>query len=220
MSVGNVDYGLSRLEFVAPTDNNTSPVFAGYFSFRKKTRPVTSSATFYSGGSGMLISDNDRFGSYGQATGFGFGRPLQMVADVNLPVGGGMVLFTQRVYGSPTALVDQNRVALILFRGGNSVALYQISIIGSTPTIIGGAIATAPYAWKAGKNEFAFDFSCSNAGQKLDVYEAGSQTPILSHTRSLDSSPVLSGGDVGGFFYNYNAGTGGVASAIIYDYAN
>ena len=87
---------------------------------------------------------------------------------------------------------------------------------GLLPIQSGGAIATATYACKDGKNEFAFDFSCSNAGQKLDVYEAGSQTPA----RPLDGNPVLSGGDVGGFFYNYNAGTGGVASAIIYDYAN
>lgn len=217
MRIGTLDAGLSRVEFVAPTDNNSNVVYAGYFSFRQRSRPASCSAIFPTGGSGMVISDNDRFGSYGQATGFGFGRNLKMVADVQMPVGTGLILFTQRVYGSPSASVDQDRVSMILFRGGNNVALYQISVIGSVTSIIGGPIVSSTYAWREGVNQFAMDFYCNSAGQTLNVYEQGSTTPLLSHTRPLSGNPVLSGGDVGGFFHNYNAGNGGTASAIIYD---
>lgn len=220
MDIGVINCGLNKLQYLAPTDSTSNAVYLGYFSFRDRSRTATYSHIIPSSGSGMAIYESDPFGRYGQATGFGIGKTLKLVCDIQMPLGAGFVLFSQRVFGNPDALVDQDKVALILYRGVGNISLYQVSKILGVTTLIGGPLATATYTWKSGKNEFAFDFSCSNAGQKLDVYEAGSQTPILIHTRPLDGSPVLSGGDVGGFFYNYSAGNGGVASAIIYDISN
>lgn len=217
MDIGVINCGLSRLQYLAPTDSTSNAVYLGYFSFRDRSRPATSSRLIPSSGSGMAIYDNDPFGRYGQSAGFGIGKTLSLVCDVQMPVGAGFVLFSQRVFGNASARVDQDKVSLILYRGAANISIYQVSTISGVTSLIGGPLVTAAYTWKSGKNEFAFEMTSGSAGQSIEVFQPDSSTPLMSVVRPLSNSPILSGGDVGGFFYNHASGSGGLASAIIYD---
>lgn len=217
MTVGNITAGLSKVEYVAPMDIVTQPVFLGYFSFRERVRTVSTAARFPDSGAGRTISDSDEYGSYGVATGFGFGRPLTLTMDVNMPRGGGVHLFQGRVYGAEDPLVTRNRVGLLFFRGNGNIALYLTDTSTAGVNLIGSPLATTAYTWKDGNNEFTFDFVTNNSGQVINVYAPDVEAPVLTVVRPLTVNPIISGGDVGGLFYNYSVATGGTVKATIYD---
>ncbi|MTH33070.1 hypothetical protein GL279_00460 [Paracoccus limosus] len=213
--------GLSCLRFIAPADNNTNPVFLGYFSIRKRVTEL-SSARFVPAGSGSYVVDPDVHERGDCLVSFGIGRTAHLFCDAVMPDGAGVGLISGRVFLSTddtTPSLTIRRRALFLCRNGANAELRDV--VYSTEGVISNTLlGSGAYAWSGSQNEFRVAMSVTGANEQLVQITslAAPLGPIITVTRAATGEPLPAGGHPGAIFKDYGvSAAAGIARLTVFD---
>lgn len=203
--------GLTRLLFNAPTDNTSSPVYVGYFSFRRPKR-IAQAHILTHAGTGMLGADDWPNANCPTLIGFGSGVTLDAFYQFTVSGKAGVFFWSGETFGGVASVDTPVRRGVMLFRNSDTLAsLYDAHLYSDgTAAIVNSALATAAVTaafWDAGKVRVRG--TVSSGDQIIRVYNGWtSLTPLMTVTIPTTAPPLLWGGSPGAAFSNLgSAGT-------------
>lgn len=217
--IAGLKVGLNRVLFNAPTDNNSTPVYLGYFSFRRPVRIAQSHVITHAGAE---IVGRDSWPSGDCPMLVGFGRGLFMDAFYSFDISGntGLFLWSARTFGGIATIANPIQRGILLYRNSDTlVGLYDAQINGdgsaATITSLGSATVTADF-WTRGKIRVRGDVDGSNQ-QRIRIYDGWtSNTAIITATTATTNAPFSWGGTPCAAFSNLgSAGTTVVSGEMV-----
>ena len=222
--VGRLYPGVSRVQFLAPSDHNTGTVYVGYFSFRVPSFPASYVQAIPATGAGNVIYDRDPHQSKPLIACGNSSGSMDMMFEVALPVSAGVFLMAERVFGPSTSATLNNKVGLMLFRDGSgNAALWKASFddTGASQLIGGAPVATAAYTW-TGNDRFRLRMQTQASGQQEFYLFAGWQgnTALMTVQTPKGQVQLPWGGRPGVFFKNFTTAGGGGAVLTIHGINN
>lgn len=165
-------------------------------------------------GSGETVSFLPEFSDGSNVWGFEGGGDVEILAELVLPVGVGLVYGWNPAYSGSATLADGDKSFNFIFRyATNALRVYNGKINGGALTY-GSMIGSGTVAAAGDALNLRIVISRSGDNQVITIYEDFNATALATITTPYTSIPALFGGVAGGFFVNRASVTGAKVAEI------
>lgn len=211
-----VPQGLSRWIFRAPSDNNASDVYLGYFSIREVRPEFSQAVVLFGTAAEPRIVDKDPQGDIPQVFGMQSQRQANFALTVDLQPGLGVALWSCRVYGGSVTRENNRKRGIFLYRHPDT-RLFLYSAVFNADGSIGTSTSlgsTGTLTWD-GPRRLRISAGVDGSGQYIRLYDGWlSNSPAISASNALTEEPWPWGGTPGAVWQH--TGSVGVAAVTIY----